>query len=220
MAIVSASRRTGMWTRGEPRCSLGWVECPACNREMRQAVPDNLAQLEAIPKPIPPRYWWLKRIVVGVAVLLIAFGALRWWWGIYADRAFRAELDRHRTAGEPIVPKDFVLPHVPDDRNAVVLPKQAVARWNPTPGQSKLIEEACRDPHLGATHRMEIHEVLNASAEARRLIRRASSAGGGLGFLGARLGPGCAAPETRSIRRPCQGAVRRGRGSSPRGRRS
>ena len=38
-------------------------------------------------EPIPPRYWWLKRITVGVALLLMTLAGLRWWPHSLARRA-------------------------------------------------------------------------------------------------------------------------------------
>ena len=29
--------------------------------------------------PIPPRYWWLRRILVATGVLIVALAAMRWY---------------------------------------------------------------------------------------------------------------------------------------------
>ncbi len=76
--------------------------------------------------PMPVRYRWLKRICVGGVVLLVALRLLRLWWGNVADRRLQAEIDRIVAAGEPLFPRDFDSPSIPDDRNAVVVLKQAV----------------------------------------------------------------------------------------------
>ena len=71
--------------------------------------------------PIPPRYWWLKRIGAATGVLLVLLGAMRWYWGWEADRRLQAEIDRIRAAGEPIFPEDFDPPEpVPDEDNAAL----------------------------------------------------------------------------------------------------
>ena len=40
--------------------------------------------------PIRPRYWWLKRITLGVAALLVFLIALRFWWGWEANGQLRS----------------------------------------------------------------------------------------------------------------------------------
>lgn len=69
-------------------------------------------------EPIPPRYWWLKRIIVATGVLLVLLVVVRLWWGWAADRRLQAEIDRIIAAGEPIYPEDFDQEPVPDDQNA------------------------------------------------------------------------------------------------------
>ena len=73
------------------------------------------------PRPIPSRFWWLKRVGVGVMILVGLLGGLRWWWGAHAHAKLQAEIDRIRAAGEPIEPEDFVTPWVASDRNAASL---------------------------------------------------------------------------------------------------
>jgi len=42
--------------------------------------------------PIPPRYWWLKRLSLAGAVLLLALAGLRLGWGWYAERKLAARI--------------------------------------------------------------------------------------------------------------------------------
>lgn len=79
-------------------------------------------------QPIPPRFWWLKRITIGSILLIVALAGLRWWWGYEAHRRLQAEIDRIIAAGEPIYPEDFDSKNtVPDDQNAVTALDDAVA---------------------------------------------------------------------------------------------
>ena len=85
-------------------------------------VPDELTSnpdfgLEET-EPIPKRFWWLKRIAVGVGVLIVALSCLRWWWGWEAHGRLQARIDQYLAAGEPIYPEDFDSEPVPDDLNA------------------------------------------------------------------------------------------------------
>lgn len=54
--------------------------------------------------PFPPRYWWLKRIVVAYAVLFVALLTLRLWWGHVAHHRLETEIAKYKAAGEPIEP--------------------------------------------------------------------------------------------------------------------
>ena len=54
-------------------------------------------------EPVPPRYWWLKRILVAVGVLVLLLVVFRLWWGWEAQRrldAKIAEVSRRRSAGD------------------------------------------------------------------------------------------------------------------------
>ena len=72
-------------------------------------------------RPIPPRYRWLKRILIAVVTLVIALVVAQRWWAHAADRRYQASIDAARARGEPVLPADF-LPDgpVPDSRNAAL----------------------------------------------------------------------------------------------------
>ncbi len=78
-------------------------------------------------RPVPRRYWWLKRILLLWAGLILLVALSRWWWGVHASRALQAEIDRLRAAGEPLEAKDFDLPPVPDEMNAAIPLREAAA---------------------------------------------------------------------------------------------
>ncbi|MFH1111396.1 MAG: hypothetical protein V1790_19690 [Planctomycetota bacterium] len=97
--------------------------------------------VEPTVEPIPPRYWWLKRIGVGVGLLVVALFALRLWWAWEANRRLQAEIDRIIAAGEPIYPEDFdPKEQIPDDKNAARFLLQAASAINLTTDQMKLLE--------------------------------------------------------------------------------
>src|SRR5690348_4577514 len=69
--------------------------------------------------PIPPRFRWLKRILVLAAVLVVALVGAQRWWAYTADRRYQALIDSTRGRGEPILPADFLpAARIPDSRNA------------------------------------------------------------------------------------------------------
>ncbi|UCE59770.1 MAG: hypothetical protein JSU63_20300 [Phycisphaerales bacterium] len=77
--------------------------------------------------PIPPRFWWLKRISLAFGILLVGLIAVRVFWGYEAHRRLQAEIDKYVAAGEPIYPEDFDQEPVPDDQNAVKFYDDAAA---------------------------------------------------------------------------------------------
>ena len=74
-------------------------------------------------RPIPPRYWWLKRILAAIGILVLALACLRLWWGWEAHRRLQAEIKRYRAAGQLVYAYEFdeELDAVLDNQNAVVL---------------------------------------------------------------------------------------------------
>lgn len=78
--------------------------------------------------PIPPRFWWLKRIALGVLVLLVAVVGLRVCWGCAAARRFEAKIAELRATGEPLFVEDFDFPQVPAEENCVPLLREAAAK--------------------------------------------------------------------------------------------
>lgn len=83
-------------------------------------------------KPLNPieeyplrRLWWLKRLSLTAAALLLLL-AITWViWDQYSRRELQARIDAHRRAGEPTAPEHLQPAHVPDERNAALLYGQA-----------------------------------------------------------------------------------------------
>lgn len=121
--------------------------------------------------PIPPRYWWLKRILVVSAALFVALLALRLWWGWYADRQLQAEIDRIIAAGEPICPEDFdPKEHIPDDQNAAKLYERAAAQLQ---ADFERITNFARNPALVLTKQEETRALIEHYAQDLRHVRTA-----------------------------------------------
>lgn len=123
--------------------------------------------------PVPPRYWWLRRILIGTGVLLVGLVGVRIWWGWEAHRRLTAQIDKYVAAGEPIYPEDFDPEPVPDELNAAKLLQEAERALNLTLDQSVLISDLSGDPWSANEHLDEMAQVVSANAEILDLLRRA-----------------------------------------------
>ena len=127
--------------------------------------------------PVPPRFWWLKRIALAATVFAIALVALRLWWGWEADRRLNAAIARCHAAGEPLYPADFAVEPVPDEENGAHYLKLAAqnaklpGRGQPQPGEL-IWDEALREEHAD-----DVARLLAENEESLRLVHRASMCG-------------------------------------------
>ncbi len=136
----------------------------------RDIITNDELGLEGRATPIPVRYRWLKRIVAWSGVLLVVLVGLRSVWGIVARHQLEAEVDRIRAAGEPVLPEDFGSTFVPDEENAVVLIRAAVAAS--TREDSKLLDLVL-DSERWAQNGDEALAIITSNTEALRVIREA-----------------------------------------------
>jgi hypothetical protein len=129
---------------------------------------------EATVEPIPPRYWWLRRIGVAAGFLFVALFALRLWWGWEAHRRLQAEIDRIIAAGEPIYPEDFdPKEEIPDDQNAARLLIAATDAFNFSAEQTALLGKVCGTDFPLRKRLTEVRRLVEDNAEVLRLARRA-----------------------------------------------
>ena len=82
---------------------------------------------ETLTVPVPPRFWWLKRLVVAGAVYLLFLLGVRLWWGHAAETRLETLLARFRARGEPVALSDFIGPQIADRDNAATYLSQAAA---------------------------------------------------------------------------------------------
>lgn len=92
-------------------------------------------------RPIPPRYWWLKRLGGACVVLLLVLVCLRLWWGHRAQSRLDATVAAIAAKGEPIHFEDMRIEPVPDQDNKVYHFRLAQAAWPKVPGQGVVITE-------------------------------------------------------------------------------
>src|SRR6185436_10384663 len=96
---------------------------------------------EAITSPaehvFPPRFWWLKRIALAMALFAALLLALRYLALHVAQRRVAAEIAAIEARGEPLRPQDFLDQPVAPDQDAgpdllaagkmLVLPPQSLS---------------------------------------------------------------------------------------------
>jgi len=125
--------------------------------------------------PIPARYWWLKRILLGVLVLIVALVGLRWWWGC---RRTGAGVPASWPSKRPADPCTRGTCGARDSRRGKrsLLPEGAVAAMKPATN-GRTLSELTDAPDSPARGR-EIAQVLVDNGESLRLLRKARDARG------------------------------------------
>lgn len=68
----------------------------------------------------PPRYWWLKRILVAYAIWALAMVAIWFWWDHTARTRLNNTLAAYKAAGQRVYIEDFQPLYIPDEENAAV----------------------------------------------------------------------------------------------------
>lgn len=122
-------------------------------------------------RPMPPRYWWLKRILLAVGVLIVALAALRWWWGHEAERRLQAKIDEYHALGQPVTIEDFQFPPVPDDENAAYFLKKAAGKIVTSAGLRVEFRDVCNELDLVAEYLDDVRRIADANAEVVPLVR-------------------------------------------------
>jgi hypothetical protein len=123
---------------------------------------------------VPPRFWWLKRVGLGIGVVVALAVGLRIVLGIIAGRALERRITSYHAAGEPILPEDFDSRQVPEDENAVPLLERAEAAWQlPADVPEAMLE--IRDLTTARSWRNGIRRGIEANQKGLALLREARS---------------------------------------------
>ena len=133
--------------------------------------------------PFPPRYHWLKRIMLAAVLSILFLLAIRLAWGWHAHRAFERAIAEIKQRGKPIEPEDFDSPEIPDEENAVVFLLKAIDALDLTPEAFEFVDAALGSTVLefesGEWTRVEsdtARRIEARNAEALRLVRTARRA--------------------------------------------
>ena len=146
---------------------------------------NETTQPAATTAPIPPRYWWLKRGVVAFFLYLAVLGVIRWRWGVYADDRLQSRVDAYRQRGEPVFIEDFQRPRLPDERNGVVLLREAFGLINEPAAPAAKLSDGDYAPAFLAEHIDALRKQAGENAavvDAVRAARELPETGWGLRF--------------------------------------
>lgn len=129
-----------------------------------------------VSTPIPPRYGWLKRIMIAVGVTSLALVILRLRWGQVAHARLQAEIDRLVASGEPIFPEDFNPKEpLPDDQNAAKLYKEAASLRDLSVDEHNRLDELRIKGQLSASELEKLDAILAKQSKVFPLVRKARS---------------------------------------------
>lgn len=126
-------------------------------------------------QPFPPRFWWLKRILIGSGGLLLLLIAVRFWWGWEANRRLEAALAEWRANGEPVLAADIdaMLDAVPDDQNAALLYERAMDQMVLITRSGVSVDAFRDDPSLFDSDSQAAAWLMEANGDALRFVRQA-----------------------------------------------
>ena len=121
--------------------------------------------------PHPPRYGWLRRLVLGSLGIAVAFAVVRAGWGHEARRRLDRELGPILALGEPVAAPSLNPDPVPDAENgALVYLKAMNAIGTDSPASSAM--EYSGPPFPPRWHKMADKSVAT-NGETLRLVREA-----------------------------------------------
>lgn len=125
--------------------------------------------------PIPPRYWWLKRILLTAGFLVLALVALRWWWGYEAQRRLQAKIDEYHALGQPVTIDDFQFPPVPDEENAAYFLIGAATAVTVDPNSTLSVSNVLDNPEMMDTRAAAVRRLIAANVKSLPQTRMSRS---------------------------------------------
>jgi hypothetical protein len=135
-----------------------------------------ISSSDETPRPVPPRYWWLKRVLVAAGALVLLLVALRLAWGWEAQRRLDAKIAEYRAAGQPVTLDDFQRSPVPDEENAAFYLRHAIAELHAPSPDSPQFEHIASDPWRIFEHLAYAQELVESNEAALRSVRQARGA--------------------------------------------
>ncbi|MEM6334730.1 MAG: hypothetical protein AAF823_15460 [Planctomycetota bacterium] len=124
----------------------------------------------------PPRYRWLRRLIVAHGVLVVALLGVQLAWGAAMEARLAAAVQEIRDRGEPVETADFESPVVADEDNAVWHIQEALAKWPRVNGLLVIETDWASDPEDHDDPVEDSEAYLAAIADSLDHIDRAADA--------------------------------------------
>ncbi|MCK4623878.1 MAG: hypothetical protein KAV00_01095 [Phycisphaerae bacterium] len=133
------------------------------------------ADVSAEDVPVPKRFRWLKRFVILASCLLVGMVLLRVFWGFEAHRRLQTEIDRYRSAGQPVYAGEFdkELDAVADEDNAAILLDKAIAGLTAISTSGVPFSDFVYEPEMFEEKRDAAAELFEANSGGLELIHQA-----------------------------------------------
>jgi len=126
--------------------------------------------------PIPPRYWWLKRLSIASIVIITAIFALRALAVHLAQRRLDEQIAEYRRAGQMVYAAEFdaAMDAVPEERNAALLYEKAMGVMVSVSSFGLDLSSFNDNPELFKTNAAAADDLMAANQETLALIHEAS----------------------------------------------
>lgn len=124
-------------------------------------------------RPIPPRFWWLKRISIVLGAYLLFLVIVRLGWAYYAESRLQSALATWRATGQPVSIEDFAPQPVPDKENGAWYLRQAMRKLATPAGMSNNIYWQALNVDAYGDGPREIEQIIAANTESLALLRAA-----------------------------------------------
>ena len=145
------------------------------------ATPTASSPVAPPTRPVPRRFWWLKRLGAAWLAWLLFLVAVRIWWGHVADARWNAMLAQLRAGGHAARLADYATDPIPDADNAAVSLQQAGAQITAPPS---LPGSVSADSLVGrlrdwtATEQTQASQLIAANSAALALAHTARGQSG------------------------------------------
>ncbi len=121
--------------------------------------------------PIPPRFWWLKRISIGLGAYVLFLALVRIGWGYYAESRLQSALATWRAAGQPVTIDDLAPRPVPDKENGAWYIQQAILKKAVPAGMPNDVYWQALNVDAYRDGPVEIEQIVAANTEPLALLR-------------------------------------------------
>ncbi len=162
---------------GVPRpVSPGGARHPVATADQAGDRGGGLTEAPAVP--IPPRFWWLKRLSTAALVFLLLLVGVRLWWGHVAESRLQAKIAEYRAAGQPVLLEDFRPEPIPDEENGayfLMLAPAKLTRLRKARDVPLEPGDFIWDLQHDRQHLETVRQFVQSNAEALRLVHEARS---------------------------------------------